>query len=593
MAEKQKKADLVEFLATARKRFENARSRNQHNVEQARLNLQFVYEIGDGQWKAEDRSEREEQGKPCLTSGQLRKFVASVANSERDQRLAGNVRPVDDAADVQTANIIAGLVRHIEQNSDAERVYTNAAEQAVSANVGYWRIESKERDDSFNQELRIVGIENLFSVTIDTEGMFAFIEQKITKEEFKHKYPKAKEENVNSDMENYSQWYDSDSLFIREYFYKERVKTVIVQARRVPDQSGQLPASESKIFDLGQNISDEEFESQGWIIEKKKTPEAFVIKWSMITGSQELEAGDFPGDEIPIIEVEGDWINVDGKIYKRNLTQGAHDDQRMYNFWITGLAERYALATKSPYFVTKKMVEGLGHIWKFLHKKLLPYVAFNHDKNMPGGPKRIEPPQISTGETAMLNIHRDNIMNTIGRFEASFGQASNERSKVAIDARSNRSELSTFHFPDNFRRAIVKSTRILINAIPHYMDTERVERLIGEDGKESSVVINHEIIDEQTGQTIKLNDLSVGKYDVVPDVKLMSTRRQEQLAGMTAFASGNPALGLLLAGDVARLQDWDGAKALAEKIDKNLPALLGIKPQNAETQPESQTGVGG
>lgn len=600
MADKEKSQrspdDVVEFLADAQKRFDRLRSEDEHNREQARTNLKFVYEIDEGQWAQEDRDQRKEDGRPCLTSGQLRKFVAGVANSERDQRIAGNVRPVDSVGDPAIAHIIAGLIRNIEKNSDAEKVYTHAGEQAVASNVGYWRIKSEELDDSFEQELFLVKITNQFSVTLDPDRMYGFIEEKITKDEFKHKYPNAKEENVDPNgMEYYANWYDEDSLYIREYFYKERVKTTIVQATRVLDPSGQLPEAESRIFNLGKDISEEEFEVQGWVIDKdgdgnemKKTPKMFVVKWAKITGSQILEKGEWPGKEIPIIEVEGDWVWLDGKLYKRNLTQGAHDDQRMYNFWITSLAERYSLASKTPWMVTAKMVAGLEKFWDFLHKKTFAYIPFKSDKNVPGGPSRVLPPQISAGETSMLGIHRDNVMNTIGRFEASFGQKSNERSKVAIDARANRSEFSTFHFPDNFRRAVHESTRQLIDVIPHFYDTKRAVRIIGEDGKESTVILNYEIDDlDRDDNRIVLNDLSVGKYDVVADVKLMSTRRQEQLAGMQALAAGNPMLGVFLAGDIAKLQDWDGAQELAQKIDANLPALLGIKPQEAEGQPEA------
>jgi hypothetical protein len=181
-------------------------------------------------------------------------------------------------------------------------------------------------------------------------------------------------------------------------------------------------------------------------------------------------------------------------------------------------------------------------------------------------------------------------MNSIGRYEASFGQQGNERSKVAIDARANRSEFSTFQFPDNFRRAILKSTKMLIDVVPHFYDTERIERIFGEDGKESLVTINHVLIDpigepvlDRDGDEIILNDLSVGKYDVVESIKLLSTRRQEQLDGMKAFVAGNPQLQILLAGDFAKLMDFPNAQELADKVDKFTPAMLGIQPQDAGT----------
>ncbi len=591
MAEEKKTTsnDDNKLLLEARKRFRLLRAKDQHNIDQARINMRFVYDIDGAQWGEDDRKQRKIDGRACLTSNQIEKHVHSVVNAERDQRIAGHVRPVDSQGDVRIANIIAGIIRQIEHASDAELVYTNGGEQAVAGGSGYWRIKSERRDDSFDQELFLVKIKNQASVTLDPDGMFGFIDEKLSKDEFKHKYPDADEEDVDTSVDYYTEWYpEEDSLYVREYFFKERVETTIVQARKV-DPSGQL-AEEAKIFDLRQEeITEEELVAQGYVIEKRREPKRFVVKQVRITGSQILKRGEWPGRDIPIVEVEGNWIWVDDKLYKKNLTQGAHDDQRMYNFTLTSLVERYSLASKAPYLVTKKMVAGLGHIWKFAHKKLFPYLAFNHDAKMPGGPKREAAPQISTGETAMLGIHKQNILDTIGRNQSNLGQNSNERSKVAIDARSLKGDVSTFHFPDNFRRAIAKSTRILIDVIPHFYDTERIERILGEDGTtEELVVINEETgLLDRDGEPIRLNDLSVGKYDVVESVKLMSTRRQEQLAGQQGMAAGNPMLGVLLAGDIAKLQDWDGAQALADKIDKFTPALLGIKPQEEDGQPEA------
>ena len=573
-----------DILSNAKKDFKRLYDNNFHNFERCRDNLKFVYDIGEGQWPAGLKEERETDGRPCLTSNKLRKFAAAVANSERDQRTAGNVIPVDDEGDVETARIYSGIIRYIEHNSNAQLVYTNAGEQAIAGGFGCWRIKSKELTDSFDQELIIEGLKNQFAVLLDPDGWCGFITEKMTKQEFKDKYPDAEEENIDIDSEYFNNWYDNnDSVFVREYFYKDKVDKTIVQVRKI-DLSTMMPETETKIFELDNNISDEELLKQGWIIDTrkdgsqfKKTSNVYKVKWSKITGSQILEKGEWPGKDIPIIEVEGDWVWMEGKLYKRGLTDGAKDDQRQYNYWKTSMTERYAIAVRAPYLVTAKMVDGFKRFWDEMHRKVRTYLPFTPDKNMPGGPRRELPPQISTGERDLLEICNRDIEDTIGRYKSSFGQLSNERTGVAIRERAGRSEFSTFHFPDNFRRAILKSTRQLIDLIPHFWDTERIQRLVNEDGTQELAKINYEVVDVETGKRFKLNDLSVGKYDVVEDVKIMSTRRQEQLIGMTALAQGNPQLGILLAPHIAKMQDWDGAQEIAQEINEFKAQLLGIK----------------
>lgn len=589
-----KRKDTVEFLSTAKKRFDRLQSVDWHNRESARHNIEFVYNINEGQWPEEIRDDRKDR--PCLVSNKLHKFVAHVANQERDQRLAGNVRPVDDKGDVATAEIMSGLIRQIEHASDAQRVYTGGGKHAIAAGFGFWRITARELDESFDQELRIEEIKNQFQAWLDCDRMFGFVREKIRKDEFKDKYPDAIEEDYESNegfQQSQEHWYDDEHLFIADYYYKERVKTEIVQVRK-RDRSRQTEG-ESKIFELDENITEQSLTDQDWTIEKKKTLKIYKVRWAKITASQILEEGEWAGKEIPLIPVEGEWINYDGKVYKRGLTDDAHDDQRMYNYWKSYITESVALAIKAPYLVTTNMIKGLEKFWKNAHKTIQSYLPFKG----PVFPKRESPPSVPTGAAAMLQVTAADIQDTIGRYEASFGEKSNERSGVAIQERASRSEFSTFHFHDNFRRSVLETMRQLIDLIPQYYDTDRVVRILGDSGasenhKQDLVRINTPLLDKTTGfpiidkegRPVILHDLKVGKYDLVEDAKMMSTRRQEMLEGMKALAAGSPQLSIFLAPKIAKAQDWPGHEDIAEEMKVLIPAMLGIKP------PDGQVGSG-
>jgi hypothetical protein len=87
----------------------------------------------------------------------------------------------------------------------------------------------------------------------------------------------------------------------------------------------------------------------------------------------------------------------------------------------------------------------------------------------------------------------------------------------------------------------------------------------------------------------------MGKYDVIESVKIMSTRRQEQLQGMIGLVSGNPQLAVLLTPHIARLSDWDGHQQITEEIKQFLPTMLGIQPQDEGqgSTGEGNAGAGG
>lgn len=564
--------DKEKFLRLARDRFRTILDAESDIRNAALEDLAFVYNIDSGQWPDTIRKERETDNRPCLTSNKLRKFVAQVANRERDQRLAGRVRPVDDKADIQIAKIIEGLVRQIEYASKADEIYTDGGEKAVAGGFGYWRILTKETDDSFDQEVFIEKIENQFSVYLDPRKKYAFIREGMTKKEFEDTYPNKEviDFSNSGSGDEYSLWYESDKVFIAEYFYKEQYDKTIVQCMNM--NTGNI-----EVIELDDNITKDVLVSNGYQILKQKTKKATRVKWAKINGSDILEEGEWVGREIPIIEVIGDSINVAGKDYKRSLIRDAKDSQRMYNFWLTHMTETVALAPKAPYLVSPQEIKGFEQVWNEANRKNHPYLLYNPQGNKV--PQRQTPPQIPTGAAQMLQISAGDIQDTIGMYDASFGEKSNERTGVAIRARSQRSDFGTYHFPDNFKRAVVETTRQLIDIIPKIYDTERRVRILGEDGAEQIVEINKTMFNPGTGNQVIVNDLTIGKYDVVADIRIFSTRRQEASDMMASVIQSAPNIAPLMLDLLFKASDWPYADEIAKRLQANMPALLGQKQQ--------------
>ena len=69
------------------------------------------------QWPEEIVSQRARDKRPCLTVDKLNQYVRQIVNDGRQNRPSIKVRPVDSGADVATAEIYAGIIKHIEENS--------------------------------------------------------------------------------------------------------------------------------------------------------------------------------------------------------------------------------------------------------------------------------------------------------------------------------------------------------------------------------------------------------------------------------------------------------------------------------------------
>ena len=159
---------------------------------------------------------------------------------------------------------------------------------------------------------------------------------------------------------------------------------------------------------------------------------------------------------------------------------------------------------------------------------------------------------------------------------------------------------------DNLDRAIRHVGRQLVDLIPKIYDTERIARIIGEDGEPSTVKMNpmqeepvKKIVNQEGIVIDKIYNPSVGKYDVrVITGPGYATKRQEALESMAQLLQGNPQL-WSVAGDLfVKNMDWPGAQDLAKRFQKTLdpkvladednPALVAANQQMEAMQAEMQ-----
>jgi hypothetical protein len=177
----------------------------------------------------------------------------------------------------------------------------------------------------------------------------------------------------------------------------------------------------------------------------------------------------------------------------------------------------------------------------------------------------------------------EDIKSATGQYNASLGMTSNERSGKAILARQREGDIGTYHYVDNLARAIRHIGRQLVDLIPKIYDTERIARIIGEDGEPDTVKMNpmqeepvKRIVDQEGNLIEKIYNPGVGKYDVrVITGPGYATKRQEALESMAQLLQGNPQL-WQVAGDLfVKNMDWPGAQDLAKRFKKTIdPKVL-------------------
>lgn len=578
-AKKLSKKKELTLLSLARDRMQMAETGESPNRETALNSIKFA--DGD-QWPEKIKQERTADGRPCLTNNKLRKFINQVAGDIRQNKPSMKVMPANDEADVAGAEVRQDLIRHIEQISTASDAYDNAIQQALDGGYGYWRIITKENEEGFDQDILVKKINNRFSVYLDQtaqeysyeDGRYAFITEKMPRSEFKEKHPKHAPVEFSSDTySQYENWFEQDAVRVAEYFYKENITRVIVQLET------------GEIIPLRDDLSIEDLEQEGHVVVKSRKVKTHKVMWAKLSGNAILEGPvEVPSKYIPIVPILGYEVNIEGQRKYRSLIHDAMDPMRMYNYWRTSATETIALAPKAPFKVTPEQIEGHEQMWKEANIKNHPYLVYNSVPGQ-GAPQREHPAQIPTAIVNEAETSSRDISDTIGRYEASRGEGSNERSGRAILARKEGSDETTFTFVDNYNKSITYSCKIILDMIPRVLDTERVIRLRGQDGKEAILPINQVAMDFETLTPVIYNDISVGKYDMIPaSGASYQTKRQMIASSMLDFIQFWPESGPVIGPRVADVMDWPQAKEIAGE----LKALVGGgQPPEGEVPQES------
>jgi hypothetical protein len=562
--------DFDPRITEAKQFLKLANDADTNNRAEALEDLKFA--AGD-QWPVEIQNSRNLEARPCLTINKIDAYVRQVTNQQRQQRPRIKVHGMNSQSDAKIAEILTGISRHIEVQSDADHAYDNAFNYAVRCGFGYWRVKTDYvREDSFDQEIYIEPIHNPFTVYFDPNSTLpdgsdaekCLITQVVSKKIFEKMYPDA-ETGVGFTQkgtgDTNAEWVMKEDIRIAEYWYTERKADKLC-----------LLSDGSKVFrsDLP---SDADLLIRGLVVIDERPTFKKQIKMIKCTAMEVLEEGDWASKYIPIIPVYGEEFVVDNKRKKYGLVRMAKDAQRMYNFWKTSITESIALAPKAKWLLAEGQDEGHENEWAQANIKSMPVLRYKQ-KDIEGvpapAPTRIQPEAPPAGIMAAADGVNSDMQAILGIFDPN-QMATGNISGKALNGQQQQIDLTNFHYYDNLTRSIKHTARIILDLVPKIYDQARVMRIIGDDGKPDLVEINKLSQDEQGVQKI-LNDVTVGEYDVVMDTGPgYNSKRIEAVNSMMPMLSADPNL-MNVAGDlIFRNMDFPGADTIADRLAASNP----------------------
>lgn len=580
--------EAVEFL----------RHSNDADSENRQLALQALkFSYGD-QWPQYAAASRG-LDRPQLVVNEVNTYIKKITNAQRQARPRGKASPIDSFADKKIAKIITGIGKHCEINSDADSAYDTAFDFSARMGWGYWRLRTDYiSEDSRKQDIYIDVVQNPFAVYFDPNSRLpdgsdaegALITDKITIAAFEKMYPGAQTSGFDSRGTGDSDpdWITEKDIRLAEYYCIDRKKAKLIYLSDGTDIfEDQLPPGDL-LAQVGISIIGD------------RDSYKRVVKWRKQTAVEILEERDLPGRWIPVIPTY--WTNtiVDNKRLKFGLVKDAKDPQIIINFMHTAIIECLALATKAKWLIPEGADEG--HENEFRNANLSPSATLHYkptgvDGQPIAAPERIQPEPPPSGFIEGAFLSSNNLSRVMGTFDPAVRGGAQHKSDKTLNAERAQSENANFDGFDNFTRSLKHSWRVMLSWMPTTFDTQRVQRIVGDDGRDSLVTINERTQQpSEDGGAIEkvLNDIRIGTYDVVMETGPgYDTLRQEGVATMMQLLDTPLGEKVAQTGDdiIVREMDFNGSDVLADRLAAANP--LSQIDEKSEVPPKVQMQIKG
>ena len=517
----------------------------------AREDLQFLSDTPGAMWSDGVYNERVKSGRPALELDYLTQYINQVQNNIRESERTIDVVPEGNAASVATAEMLKGLLRQIQYQSDATVAYETASMSAIKCSIGYVKVGTDYVDKTtFNQHLTIERVINPFLYYPDhkyqtvngADQRHCFELEPMTAKEFKEKYPDAAVVGFDADDKIKSkEIHDNDEILIVNWYVKES--------------------------------EEEELEAQGanGAVQKRLVTKDTIAVYKM-AGQDVLERSTFPGEFIPIVPVVGIEAWEDGERKLHSLIRKAKPGQKGYNLAQSLKLEVLMKAPQAGVMTPAGAIENYADDWKDPAKSMaLRYDTKDAEGNDLPPPQRLEAPGVSPGFIEAANSSVNDIRASMGLYQSNIGEQGPEQSGVAIKARTIQGDLGQYHWGDNLVHSITQVGRICVSACPFVYDTARVVQVINEEDSPELVGINGLTLEGQEA----VHNLKEGQYGVRVTVGASyTTRRQEAEKFYGELVARNPQL-LNIMGDLLfKYSDFDGAQEMAARMRKIMPPQL-------------------
>ena len=509
--------------------------------------------------------------KPRYTFDKTSPVINNISGAIKRAEFGIKVDPINEATK-EDADKIAGIIRHIQEQSDAVlKVFNPAVKNVITGGLDFWEVVQDYSDgDSFEQDLLIKKISNAH----DRAWLDANSEQQdgsdarwgwkftaLTTDAYEQEYPEGSKVSVNLPTEINNTFFDrKDVIIIGTFYYLKAEKRTLLMF-----DNGKILEKN----DENKQVIDD-IQKAGFKVTRERTREKFTCY------RREFDGKEWLGDEektvfsyVPLVPEYGNFKIIDNKILYHGIVEKLMDPQRVLNYSLSREVEEGALAPRKKMMMTEEQAEGNWATLKTMNVNMEPVQVYTHVDGQVQ-PYETGGPQINAGLRVISESMVGMMGDFAGQFAASRGDEVKAQSGVAISRLQDKSDITNVDYVESHEISICHTARILTDAIPKVYKDRKV-RILKDDDSFEIVDLGETVIDEETGKPVKVIDLAAGKFSVSCSAgPTFKTKQQETVYGIAEIAKLDPTIIQDGADVLLNAMDAPGMSLLADRKRKQL-----------------------
>jgi len=559
------------------------------------------YSLSGAQWEGPLWDQYE--NKPKFEVNKVHLSVIRIINEYRNNRVTVDFISKDGKERDKLADTCDGLYRADEQDSVADEAYDNAFEEAVGGGFGAWRLrtvyEDEEDPDDDTQRIRIEPIFDAdSSVFFDLEAKRqdkadakrCFVITAMTREAYRDTWGDDPASWPKIVHQSEFDWCTPDVVNVAEYYRVEEKGEMVYIYRTIAGEEERYTQSD---FDNDETL-ESTLQSIGSVEVRRKKYKTRKVRKYILSGGKVLEdCGYIAGKCIPIVPVYGKRWFVDNVERCMGHVRLAKDAQRLKNMQLSKLGEISALSSVEKPILTPEQVAGHQYMWAEDNLKDYPYLLINPitDQNgnqaVSGPVAYTKSPNIPPAMAALLQVTEQDMQDILGNPQGADKMVSNISGK-AVEMIQQRLDMQTFIYMSNFAKGMKRCGEIWLSmAREVYSEEGRKMKSVTAGNEVQSVELMRPVIDQETGEIIRENDLSDAAFDVNVEVGPSSSSKRaatvRALTGMMAITP-DPETQQVLQAMAMMNMEGEGISDVRDFFRKKLVRMGVVEPTEQEAQ---------